>query len=187
MDFFVAFVNFILAHALIFIVLGLLIRLAFAILDYRRYGSWRGRRRRKHSRPYNRRGRYTPARQPFSKSYPAAIAPQMLLESPIETLFWDCWQQRNNGLVLVPQYEVDRYHLDFAHVPSKVGIELDGFVGHSSTEDIARDRRRQRELEMQGWRFIRFGGKEINNDPLRCVCEAEVFIQQVMMGQQQRY
>lgn len=107
--------------------------------------------------------------------------------SPIEYEFLNCWVKRpdNNHLELKPQYDVldGKYRVDFAFPELKVAVELDGFESHSSTEDIASDRRRQREIEREGWRFIRFGGKEIHQNVTACVEETVEFCNQVLAQQ----
>lgn len=91
--------------------------------------------------------------------------------SPIEQQFWAAhWKLGIPALAgLVPQHPVGRYKIDFALPDIKVGVELDGFASHSSTTAIAKDRRRQRELEAAGWRIIRFGGQEVHKDAEGCV------------------
>lgn len=106
----------------------------------------------------------------------AEWAPEPAL-SPIERKFRDaaCTRGLFDGdclPLLIPQYPVGRYRLDFALPGRKIGIELDGFASHSSTRDIENDRRRQRELEALGWRVIRFGGREVHNDAAACAREA---------------
>lgn len=94
--------------------------------------------------------------------------------SPIEKAFWEEWISRagnSQPYRLVPQYQVGRYRVDFAHVESQTAIELDGHATHSSPDAIAYDRKRQREIEAAGWKVIRFGGKEIFKDVGRCVDE----------------
>lgn len=94
--------------------------------------------------------------------------------SPIERKFWDAHLRLSlpalNGLV--PQHTVGRYRIDFAIPARKIGIELDGFRNHSSTADIAKDRKRQRFLESQGWYITRFGGSEVHLNAEQCVREA---------------
>jgi Protein of unknown function (DUF559) len=110
--------------------------------------------------------------------------PQNHTPSPAEKSFiaaWDEYSASQPGKIeLMPEYEVlgGRYRMDFAHPPSKTAIELDGFVAHSSAQQIANDRRREREITGLGWRFVRFGGKEINRDVYGCVAEAYRFISQ---------
>lgn len=115
--------------------------------------------------------------------------------SPIEQQFWAaCRRLKLPGTAhLVPQYTVPgtSFRLDFALVSEpqyqvppgypqlpryKTGIELDGFATHSSTADIARDRRRQRALEARGWYIIRFGGAEVHHDADGCVRQAASLI-----------
>ncbi len=93
-------------------------------------------------------------------------------DSPIEESFWNAWSKSfQSDFKLIPQHPIGKYRVDFAHASSKTVIELDGFASHSSTEDIANDRKRQRWLEEQGWYVIRFGGKEISSDAAHCAEE----------------
>ncbi len=61
------------------------------------------------------------------------------------------------------------YRLDFAIPEQRLAIEIDGYAFHSDRDTFIRDRRRQRELEVAGWRFVRFAGKEALDSPERCV------------------
>lgn len=103
------------------------------------------------------------------------IKTSYILDSPIEQRFWDEWLEyvgwSNDTYRLVPQHPIGRYRVDFAHISTRTVVELDGFASHSSTDDIANDRKRQREIEEMGWHVIRFGGKEIHNDVRKCVEE----------------
>lgn len=94
--------------------------------------------------------------------------------SPIEKQFWAAHQRLQLPELdgLVPQHVTGAYRIDFALPDRMIGIELDGFESHSSTADIARDRSRQRELELSGWRIIRFGGSEVHHDADECVRQA---------------
>ncbi|MEV1088015.1 DUF559 domain-containing protein [Streptomyces microflavus] len=98
------------------------------------------------------------------------------LESPIEEAFWAAHREAGlEGLRgLKPQHPVfgGKYRLDFALPERKIGIELDGYTWHSSPEAFTRDRARQRELELDGWRIIRFSGSEITKNPADCVRQA---------------
>lgn len=99
-------------------------------------------------------------------------------ESPIEKRFReaaapDWWPE----LTLVQEHPVQvdgqNYRIDFAVPAWHFGIELDGFRNHSSTADIAKDRKRQRALERAGWTLCRFGGQEVTKDAANCVWEAK--------------
>lgn len=96
--------------------------------------------------------------------------------SPIEEKFSAAWQRLHPKIKLIPEHQAGRYRIDFAYVPAKIGIELDGHATHSSPAAIAADRRRQRELERLGWCFIRFGGQEVFMDADACAREAREFI-----------
>lgn len=91
-----------------------------------------------------------------------------------EELFWRAYQASSplelSGLV--GQHRVDPYRLDFAIPHRRIGIEIDGLAFHNGQESFMRDRRRQRQLELQGWRIIRFAAKEILEDAVGCVAEA---------------
>jgi very-short-patch-repair endonuclease len=104
---------------------------------------------------------------PFSPWMPPAT-------SPIEAQFWDAYRAIKPRELrgLVSQCPVGRYRVDFGLPKLKIGIELDGFKSHSSTQAIADDRRRERDLMMAGWYIIRFGGQEVYYDPAGCVRQA---------------
>jgi very-short-patch-repair endonuclease len=94
--------------------------------------------------------------------------------SEIERPFWEACRRLRlpelDGLVF--QHPVAGYFIDFALPDRKIGIELDGFASHSSTADIAKDRKRQRVLEGHGWYITRFGGSEVYHDAEGCVRQA---------------
>jgi very-short-patch-repair endonuclease len=93
-----------------------------------------------------------------------------LCESPIERALWGAMGKENSELInsFRPQVTVGRYRLDFADPNRKLAIEADGHEFHSSKEQFTKDRQRQRDLELDGWRFIRFSGAEINADAGHC-------------------
>lgn len=103
----------------------------------------------------------------------AALRPGVA-DSPAETVFWEAYRKAiPAGLAgLVAQYTVGRYRLDFAIPERKLGIEIDGLQYHSSQESIIKDRRRQRDLEQQGWRIVRFAAKEVFDNADDCVRQA---------------
>jgi very-short-patch-repair endonuclease len=87
-------------------------------------------------------------------------------ESPIERRFFLACRHR---LDVIPQYEVDKYRLDFALPQQKVAIELDGHEYHKTKEQRTKDAQRERYLQKHGWQVIRFTGSEIYRDVNRCV------------------
>jgi hypothetical protein len=95
-------------------------------------------------------------------------------ESPAEETFWDAWIiDQGWPTDLVPAWRVAangrNYRLDFADQARMVFVEIDGFTYHKDQEHIANDRRRQRDLQADGWLPIRFTAKEVTDDPQRCV------------------
>ncbi|UPZ27689.1 DUF559 domain-containing protein [Streptomyces sp. LRE541] len=104
----------------------------------------------------------------------ADLNPQ--LESPIEEAFWREFltskPEELNGLKAQQPVFDGRYRIDFALPDDKIGIELDGYTWHSNPKAFTQDRARQRELELHGWRIIRFSGAEVNSDAGDCVRQA---------------
>jgi len=94
-----------------------------------------------------------------------------VFDSPVEEIFWEAYRKNPPPALagLVAQHVVGKYRLDFALPDKKIGIELDGFSFHSSRDDLVRDRQRQRNLEQQGWRIVRFAAKEVFENPVGCV------------------
>ena len=101
----------------------------------------------------------------------------MTTESVIEKLFREAaagnwWPE----LPLVQEHWVraggQKYRIDFAVLTRRFGVELDGHATHSTPTAIAKDRRRQRALERDGWTICRFGGQEVTRSAANCVWEA---------------
>lgn len=89
--------------------------------------------------------------------------------SPIEHAFAEAWRKAHPDIELQRQYPIGRYRVDFAYPETHLIIELDGHQFHSTRKHRNRDYQRQRELEEQGWAFIRFTGSEVVNDVVFCV------------------
>lgn len=89
--------------------------------------------------------------------------------SPIEAMFQEAWQAAYPSIELQHQYPVLKYRVDFAHVESKVAIELDGQDFHSRKKDRNKDNERQYAIEDEGWYFIRFTGSKVWSDVDSCV------------------
>lgn len=106
--------------------------------------------------------------------------------SPAEAELWKALELVNPGFppesYLTRQYPVDlgegTFFLDFACTQAGVqlAIEVDGHATHSAPDAIARDRKRLRLLELDGWTVIRFGGAEVWRDPVGCAREVIAFI-----------
>lgn len=77
------------------------------------------------------------------------------------------------GFEVVPQYRIGRCHVDLAIPSAKLAIECDGKAYHSSPEQKAKDRRRDKFIRSRGWRVIRFTGREINGRLSEVVAKVE--------------
>lgn len=89
-------------------------------------------------------------------------------------------------LIIEPQFSVGRYRADFRLVQrnrwgagedkvaqAELLIECDGHDFHErSKEQARRDKRRDRELQSDGFKVLHFTGSEIWADPLACAQEA---------------
>src|SRR5262249_11092649 len=69
-------------------------------------------------------------------------------DSTIEEAFWARWQ-RTSTIRLIPQHPVLGYRIDFAHLPTRIAIELDGYYYHADAERFRKDRQRDRALAQQ--------------------------------------
>lgn len=82
----------------------------------------------------------------------------------------------DNPGVLIPQYEVGQYRIDFfislsgtTDKPIKIAIECDGHDFHERTKEQARrDKSKDRWLQSSGFIVLRFTGSEIWKDPVDC-------------------
>jgi len=92
-------------------------------------------------------------------------------DSRIEKVFWDSWNESSSKYSLTTQHKVGGFRLDFAVPLSKYGVEIDGLAYHNGQESFINDRKRQRKLESQGWRIVRFAAKEVMADPIGCILE----------------
>ena len=100
-----------------------------------------------------------------------------IFDSPVEEIFWNAYRKSVPSALdgLVAQYVVSRYRLDFAIPERMIGIEIDGHQYHSSPDDIAKDRKRQQELEGNGWRIVRFTATNVRHDANKCVQQAALW------------
>lgn len=99
-------------------------------------------------------------------------------ESIAEQLFWNTYLRLGGPSLkgLVRQFTVGQFRLDFALPERLIGIEIDGLAYHSDQQSFTRDRARERQLEIQGWRILRFSAKEVLDQPERCMSEASQWV-----------
>jgi very-short-patch-repair endonuclease len=92
---------------------------------------------------------------------------------------WDAtlpFEAPDAEVLISPQHQIGDYHVDFAiilnNVPDeqiKIVVECDGHDFHEKTKEQAgRDKKRDRELQIAGWKVLRFTGSEIWRDHLAC-------------------
>lgn len=87
--------------------------------------------------------------------------------------------------VLLQQEQIGEFRVDFLIVAKflsgdvvRVVVECDGHEFHERTKEQAeRDRRRDRELQILGYRVLRFTGREIWRDALACSFSVAKFLQ----------
>lgn len=81
-------------------------------------------------------------------------------ESPIEWRLYKALIFR--GEIVEPQVPCGRYRIDLALQSHRIAIECDGKAFHSSPEQKAHDRRKNKYLRKNGWKVLRFTGSAIN-------------------------
>jgi tetratricopeptide (TPR) repeat protein len=100
-----------------------------------------------------------------------------LCESEVEKLFLLAAYEHID--VLIPQYTVLRYRIDFAIPDKMIAIEIDGHEFHKTKEQRTHDSQREREIKLAlpaNWTVIRFTGTEIFQNATLCVDEVLQFI-----------
>lgn len=102
----------------------------------------------------------------------------LLLESPIEAMLIHEIVSQQIGQFytledIEPQFEVAGYRIDLAYPDKKLAIELDGHEYHKTKEQRKHDAKRDRALNIEGWRVIRFTGSEIYQAVWECLDEIQ--------------
>ena len=80
-------------------------------------------------------------------------------------------------VALAQQIQAEGYRIDFAlwhgSDGQRVAVECDGHAFHDGDREAAeRDKARDRRLIVAGWQVLRFTGRELVRDPLRCAHQA---------------
>ena len=103
------------------------------------------------------------------------IKEKSIFGSPLEEKFFKACEKA--GIVLIPQFPVGSFRLDFLldlnHV--KIAIEIDGSRFHRTKKQMTNDYKRQRGLRLIGFEMIRFTGQEIYYEVDYCVQELVKF------------
>ena len=117
-------------------------------------------------------------------------------ESPIEQIYFIALaivrEIKELNFVIEPQYEIKcdskKYYIDFAIIHYecfkddlqdnfKLAIECDGYEFHQKTkEQVDKDNLREYDLKMKGFDILRFSGREIYNNPIKCAIKTINYI-----------
>ncbi len=95
-----------------------------------------------------------------------------LCQSEVEKQFLIAADKLGHSKELEPQYPALGYYIDFAIVSRKIAIEIDGHDYHKTIEQRTHDSKRDRALDLDGWRVIRFTGSEVRRDARACAKRA---------------
>ncbi len=95
--------------------------------------------------------------RPFAKDHRRSM-------THAEVLLWQALRRdAMKGLRFRRQHPIGPYVADFASVPVKIVVEVDGAT-HGSDAQVAHDRRRTAYLERIGWRVMRFSNWDVYED-----------------------
>ena len=95
-------------------------------------------------------------------------------QTPAEARLWSKLRGRRlAGFKFVRQESIGPYFADFICRERRLIVEVDGAT-HSTDEELARDARRTRFLEEEGYRVLRVTNDEVFNN-LEGVCETILF------------
>jgi very-short-patch-repair endonuclease len=123
---------------------------------------------------------------PAEKILLAAAAWSVGLKGWQIPFIWPSWSAAvptYPDVVIVPQHGIGRYRVDFAIYAREMRlvVEVDGHEWHEKTkEQAARDKRRDRDLQQEGWAVFHFTGSEVWNDPFGCCETINKYIQRGM-------
>ena len=70
--------------------------------------------------------------------------------------------------------KVGRHEVDFLWREERLVVEVDGYAFHSSRRSFERDRRRDRDLQAQGYRVLRITWRELTQEPEAVLAELAV-------------
>jgi very-short-patch-repair endonuclease len=78
-----------------------------------------------------------------------------------ETILWTRLKSRRlDGHQFRKQHPIGPYIADFACIPHRLVIELDGAT-HSTPDELSHDETRRRFIEAEGWTILRFWNREV--------------------------
>ncbi len=115
------------------------------------------------------------------------------IKSPIEKMFFLEWHYQkifipDDGYILIPQYRdkdiTGKYFVDFMATElldnTKIAIEIDGHDFHEKTKEQVRlDKKRERFITKNVFKFLRFSGSEIYKSPIEALTEVRDLIDKI--------
>ena len=113
----------------------------------------------------------------LAKADPVARRLLGRVERPLARLWLAAWlPEAPPGTLVEPNCKIGPYRVDFLVVPRLV-VEIDGEGPvRASTDQVVRDRRRDRYLVAQGYAVLRFAGDEVYANPWRCAEEVRDYL-----------
>jgi len=107
----------------------------------------------------------------------ACAGPWGRCESKLEhRLGWAMWALPDLRMRFVSQHWILRWRVDFAFQFEKVVVEADGAHFHGGVVDRVKDGLRERGIEAEGWRVIRFDESRIRGDANGCAVDVLDFV-----------
>lgn len=115
---------------------------------------------------------------PIEKIYYVALH---ILMSRYEPILYVDWQSKIdcNGKIYYVDFTImyDEMVNNFLKEDFKLAIECDGYEFHQKTkEQVDYDNKREYDLKMQGYEILRFSGRQIFDNPIKCAEETLKFI-----------
>ena len=100
------------------------------------------------------------------EKHPNYIMAQKGFMSNLEKIMKNALQKEE--INIEQQYNINNKWVDFAIVNKKIAIECDGEYWH---KDKIKEKKRDKQLEDEGWSILHFTGDEIKNDINKCISE----------------
>ncbi len=99
------------------------------------------------------------------------------VERPLARLWLAAWlPEAPDGTRVEPNCKIGPYRVDFLVLP-RVVVEIDGEGPvRASSDQVVRERRRDRYLVAQGYAVLRFAGDEVFTNPWRCAEEVRHYL-----------
>jgi very-short-patch-repair endonuclease len=113
----------------------------------------------------------------LARSDPAARRLLARVERPLARMWLAAWlPEAPPGSRVEPNRKIGPYRVDFLVTP-RVVVEIDGEGPVAASSDqVVRERRRDRYLVAQGYAVLRFAGDEVWANPWRCAAEVRAYL-----------